>query len=488
MIVLKNRRMEFILVCIVVIGTVLLMFGRTGTVLASDSMWHIKQGQFFIENGTIPQNDVFSIHPNLQLTAHEWLFDVISYEMVQIGGYMLIAAAVILCIFGTFLICIHYKSALGDELIASVLLLMTVSAGIYKKTLFIPDTFAVPFLVFEIVLLMTTKLSTRKKLLFNIPMVIILCNLHGGMMTGYIAQIVVFIVINFIFCVVSHCHINCFYLYFLIETLLLGCLNPYGFNIYRYAFHLTKADIADYVADWVPYSVPGTVGAVMLVLMLMLIFFGNFRLRELKETDIVGYGLIFMWLIATLKYGRCINVFIYVYFLLGSQWVVSCIRYIARLVYVHYRCVFNIFKVALLLCVLLVLGIGFYQIRGFFGQSVNTKADEYITKDMAEYLRCDGRVVFNDETLGGWLIYKDVKVFCDGRLDLYIGGYNNNNIAIEAAAAMYSPEIMAEITDKYGINTLVLSNNTVYSELYSVCDDWAEIMQNEKTVIFSKKQ
>lgn len=53
-------------------------------------------------------------------------------------------------------------------------------------------------------------------------------------------------------------------------------------------------------------------------------------------------------------------------------------------------------------------------------------------------------------------------------------------------AALYTPDIMAKISDKYNINTLVLANNTVYSELYSACDGWLKVMENEEIVIFKK--
>lgn len=267
---------------------------------------------------------------------------------------------------------------------------------------------------------------------------------------------------------------------------MLGCINPYGIKIYNYAFYMTGADIAEYVADWIPYSVPGVAGAIVLVLMLISIFFGNFELKKLNELDIVSYVLVFMWLIATLKYGRCINVFMYIFFLLGSQWAASFIRFILNKIAGYYKRVFDVFIMISVVVFGMILCIGFYQIKGIFVQSVRDRNEQYVTRDMAEYLKDEDRIIFNDEKIGGWLIYNDIKVFCDGRLDLYINGYNDNDIAIEAMAALYTPDIMTKISDKYNINTLVLANNTVYSELYSACDGWLKVMENEEIVIFKK--
>ena len=58
-----------------------------------DMFWHIKTGQYIIENIKIPTTDIFSyygIEHNFSWIAHEWLSDIVFAILYNIGGYSLL--------------------------------------------------------------------------------------------------------------------------------------------------------------------------------------------------------------------------------------------------------------------------------------------------------------------------------------------------------------------------------------------------------------
>ena len=75
----------------VVLLGMLAMTARNAT--DPDLWWHLRTGQWIVENGRIPHSDIFSFtragHPWI---SHEWLSEVIFYELWKHGG----AAALII--------------------------------------------------------------------------------------------------------------------------------------------------------------------------------------------------------------------------------------------------------------------------------------------------------------------------------------------------------------------------------------------------------
>ena len=74
---------------IFVLMIVALLCGYSRGISGNDFWWHIKVGQWILENGQIPSSDIFSWYGTanqIPWVAHEWLSDVVFYLLYDCVG------------------------------------------------------------------------------------------------------------------------------------------------------------------------------------------------------------------------------------------------------------------------------------------------------------------------------------------------------------------------------------------------------------------
>jgi hypothetical protein len=88
---IKSKQPEMLLALSAVLGlavcAILYTFGDG--ISGNDFWWHIKVGQWIVENGRIPTTDIFSWYGTenqIPWTAHEWLADVMFYLLHEACG------------------------------------------------------------------------------------------------------------------------------------------------------------------------------------------------------------------------------------------------------------------------------------------------------------------------------------------------------------------------------------------------------------------
>lgn len=70
-------------------GLAVLFLGYVDGMNTSDTWWHVKVGEYIIQNRHVPDRDIFSWlrhEMDLPWTAHEWLSDVIFYLVHAAAG------------------------------------------------------------------------------------------------------------------------------------------------------------------------------------------------------------------------------------------------------------------------------------------------------------------------------------------------------------------------------------------------------------------
>lgn len=483
----KTNRIRYILL-IFQIFTVfvisIILTDRSKCILDSDALWHIKQGERIIKEGVL-RTDNFSIHKNLYMTAHEWLYDVLSYLVLKYSGYKGLFIAVIFASVLGFTLCIIYGSKKIKDIIGKTILLSAlVLTGFSKKLFAIPDTFAVLFLILQMYFLRSDKLKFKTKLVINFFIVLILANIHGGMMAAYILQLTVLIFVD-----VIKFYDDCFkkdfkqHLIILIETVLTGFINPYGLKIYMYGFYVIGSNASKITADWLPFSFNNLLEVIIVVGIIILSIIGNDKLFEFNKADLQSYGICTLWFIFMLTHNRFVNIFLYMFIMLSSGWVLNFIYQKVQIPKI-------LEKITIFLSFIVFGGIFIISVFLIEKPKVNSISDitkDYITDEMKDYIKNNNSVVFNSQDIAGYLIYEDIPVFIDGRTDLYVKGFNKTNIASEYEAACYSSEIMDDLVDKYKINTLILNNNSISYEIYNNSTKWKITTKGPKTTLFSLK-
>lgn len=140
--------------------------------LDPDFGWHLRSGQYIIAHG-IPTHDIFTYTaPNFPWIHHEWLADVISALVYQIGGYWLLGM-VFAALWTLALVFVSKKNPLPIVTLIAACALLSFS-GFRAMT----------WTVFFAALLYVLLQKSGKIRLLTVPLMLLWANMHGGFVIG----------------------------------------------------------------------------------------------------------------------------------------------------------------------------------------------------------------------------------------------------------------------------------------------------------------
>lgn len=162
----------------------LMLFLAVEPVSDNDAWWHIKTGEWVVNEGEIPNKDIFSFYgmeENLEWVAHEWLSDVVMYLVYDMSGYhgLIFFPLVML---GLTLFVLYKMIAPRFEqnhIMGSVWMFVVVlTLSMFSSTR--PHMFS--FFFFAVTVYCLEKfLSGREKWIWVLPVISVLwVNFHGG--------------------------------------------------------------------------------------------------------------------------------------------------------------------------------------------------------------------------------------------------------------------------------------------------------------------
>ena len=482
---IKNTIIKIAICVVLLIATFAIIIPQS-PMINSDTLWHIKNGEWIMQNKAIPFKDYFSYHKNLNFIAHEWLFDVVIYWL-SLSGTVAITLYGIITVIASYIYAIFRNGKSNQWMFNSIAIFLLTIAGFYKAIVSIPDTVGAVILVAMANNLLDEKRSFKNKLIVNSALSVFLSNFHGGMMSAAIIEILFLtglpIAINWITSKKGKGYIkNCI---LLTSTSFIGSLiNPYGFNVYKYGF-MIKAEASQYIIDWQPFAFRSTISIFIVLILLGLAIYGSY-LKHNKFVLDLKIATIFYYLVIMFSYQRAINIFT-----LGLIFIAGEYIYMA---FIHLIEKCNIKRIKFFK-ILSIIGIGLLSIicilgglprMNFKNQSVKAYINEsYISSEMQEYLK-DKRI-FNSIAMSGHLICLDIPVIIDGRADVYTKEYDNPEIFMECYKAMHSDELMIQLSKKYNFSVLVLESNSTVAQIFIASPYWKVIDMNQNTVILEKR-
>lgn len=151
-----------------------------------DFWWHLRAGQYMVENGTVPHTDPFSFTAQgNEWVTHEWLSEVLIYLLYRVGGFAVLPVAFSGII--TLAFALTYLSSAGRPYLAGFAVLFGALAtaptwGVRPQMLTLLMMSAFLFLLDRFV-------ETRRlKFLIPLPLLtIVWVNLHSGYAIGLVA-------------------------------------------------------------------------------------------------------------------------------------------------------------------------------------------------------------------------------------------------------------------------------------------------------------
>ena len=81
------RRHPLALPALLLVGAVAFSFGFVPLRSSHDEWWHLKTGQWILQNGRLPVNDIFTYTgEDTRWHNHEWLAQILFYKVFEWGG------------------------------------------------------------------------------------------------------------------------------------------------------------------------------------------------------------------------------------------------------------------------------------------------------------------------------------------------------------------------------------------------------------------
>lgn len=225
-----------------------------------DFWWHLRTGQWILENGQIPHGDPFSFtNFGKEWTAHEWLSEVILYGLYRLGGLPLLIFVFALVITAAFVIV--YLRSPGKPFVAVFALLLGALATAPTWGVR-PQMFSLLLSSVFLYLLDRYQETGNHRHIIHLPfMTVLWVNLHAGFALGifltgaYIASQG----INFLKALAAKdeeargaaLHRGLTFALAFLACLLAVLVNPNGARMYSYPFEtLTSPSMMMFIQEW----------------------------------------------------------------------------------------------------------------------------------------------------------------------------------------------------------------------------------------------
>ncbi len=457
----------------------------------TDMWWHLATGDWILEHG-IPHGDVFSFTvPGREWITHEWLTQIIMSLLWRTGGFpalMLVFAAIMMSAF-----LLVYRSCVARPYLAAFIVLLGLLAS-KPITGARPQTVNWLFLAVLLYIVEAVKdgrLQRRAFLLFPV-LTVIWVNMHGGYLIGLVVlgAFAIGEVLQMRFGPRDDRTLGTLDVRWLVGAIalcfLVSAINPNGYRMWSYPFEtLGQGFSQSYVNEWQPpsfYTLDSWPFGILLALGIASLALSRRRPTWTEVLLFVGTGM------AALTAVRHIPIFALVMVPItvrhaasildaeGSHPLVSGIPPKYNLTRVrsitHY-------SIAILLMLLAVARI----------VDVAHKNDAAIASlfpvDAVDFLERKGWVEtrrgYNHFDWGGYLIWRGVPVFIDGRPDMY----GNEFMLMYMQTLAVAPE-WRDPLKMYDVDYVLTKPESSLHVLLAESDGWQEVYNDGVASVFDR--
>lgn len=429
----------------------------------NDFYWHLKTGEYIINNNKIPHTGIFSYYAmsnHLTWISHEWLFGVTIYLYQSLFFNY---GAMIYIIFSLIILSFLLWKLNQENFIKYPFytIIWAVVSMLILANKILPRPHLISYILFTVTILIAFKIQKEKsnKIMFLIPIISILwSNIHGG--SSNLSYI-----IYGIFLLDSirkkDKNLSKKYLIMVILSISAIVINPHGIKMIFYPYqNMTYKVMLSCIDEWQRlnlFSIDGIFYLLFIISIIYILF---------KNRKQVSFLLIFLISIFTLL-------------------AIKSTRFMPYLLIVATSIIPNYFQTSKfkidIIPIFIFVVLIFIVLSITFVIPQTNNSFKKISDNMIQYLKeKENLVLYDSYNLGGYLIYKDISVFIDSRADIYIDCNFNDVCQIEKG---YQPDLL----EKYNFNTFVIENKSgAYSYLKNN-NNYELYMQDENNSLFIKK-
>jgi hypothetical protein len=457
--------------------------------LDTDTWWHIRSGEYIIEQRAVPTTDPFShTRAGEPWIDHSWGAQIVLYLAYRLAGD--VGLALYTALLATAGMGFVYLTCAGNIYVrAFSLVLAAAAAAVFWSAR--PQMMSFLLSTVVLYLLHRHKRGGRDRLLF-IPLVMLLwANLHGGFAIGFIlilgsiaGEVLGNLVHRGAADVVPWAGVRKLALVAALSLVAI-CVNPAGVQMLGYPFRTVgMGALQDFIQEWASPDFHQRQTWPFIILLLGVYAAAGLSRRRLDWTDLtLTAGTAFLALMA----GRNIAVFAVVAapvltrhvdaFLEERGWQVRPARA------AHGPAAF----LNLALVVLILLGAALKVVGVLLPQTVHAAQEEALPVRVAAWLnqaRPRG-AMFNSYNWGGYLMFAapDFPVFVDGRTDLY-----DDEFLREFLNAWRGLPGWEDTLDRYNVGFVVIETDGLMAIRMRLDDDWAIRYEDDQAVVFERAE
>lgn len=464
-----------------------------------DLGWHLKTGELILERG-IPKTDWYSYTmPDYPWIAHEWLSDVITYQIFSVTG--LLGLSFFFSLFLTIIFIILYSALPRDIdkeikiflILAAILVSAPVIFGGARMQYVTLMGFAL--LTYFLVKWRAGKISTKK--LYWLPFIFIIwANLHGGFIVGLVL-LFLFILLEWIRFllkkkdfVFSQDNISLSFhdlkkaTIFFFVSLAATLINPYLYRIYTEIYNtFTDRDAFNNIAEFLS---PNFHSPQFLNFLIYLLAIFVLVIIYRKTPDFTLGILTLLFLAMSFRSIRNIPIFT----ILATLFIVPYIIPFWSAIKKHFRYASAFFFFALIGFFLVV---SFFRIFGTIGASFWKElygVESGYPTVVAEHLKkhpLTGKV-FNRYSWGGYLLYEGVadKVFIDGRMAIW--KKEGECVFCDYLKIKKIEPGWKKKLDKYKVDWIIIDRNSSLDGALQEDSDWEVYAADLYGIVYKRKK
>ena len=470
-----------------------LLFGVSGFLLPAltgwglmdpDTYWHIAAGRWMLAHGAVLMHDPFSFTMHgAAWVAQEWGAELLiawTYGIAGWAGLVFLAAA---CFAAALAYLLRFLLSRMEPLHALVLTFLAANM-MFPSLLARPHALVWPLTAVWVGALVNASEQRRAPPWWLLGVMLLWANMHGSYILG-IGVAVVFALDSVVGAREERWGVARRWLAFVAASCACVLVNPQGYRLFLFPFRLLGMNSLDYIAEWrQPNLQHFQMLSLWLAVILGLAFIGRIRLSLPRNALLLG--LLFM----ALQHARNIA-------LLGLlspfilAWPVAALwrrlpsaarnpsaldRGLANLS--HRAAPMTVS--AALVAAALIAGIALHFRRPHPPQYGAPQAalDTILAKGA-------GQRILNDYGFGGYLIFRGVPVFMDGRADLYGDAFLRR--AVDALSLAPGGHLRA-LLGTYRISAILLRPGWPAVQLLNRMPGWKRVYADEGAVAYVRRE
>jgi hypothetical protein len=452
----------------------------------TDTWWHLRSGQYIVENHTVPTADPFShTRAGAAWIDHGWLAQIFWYGLFALGGWPGLSLGLAVLVTLTFWLV--WQVTPGNLYVRAFTMVMGASTS---AVIWAARPQMVSFLLAGLLLFLLEKYKREGwRWIYALPLVMLLwVNIHGGYAIGFML-LGVYVVGETFNRLTGHDQDPLLSWRQIGLLIALGVvafaivvINPHGWQMWFYPFRTVGIGaLRDFIQEWrSPDFHLSLTWAFLAMLLLSLAVLG----RSPRRADWTDLAMLGLWSCTGLFAARNIGLY-------GLLTIPALARY-ADAAWGQYLPLssaslrrqsmrLNWVLLGLVMVAALVkIGVALNPQEALKAEqeSLPAKAVQFIQQ------KKPAGPLFNSYNWGGYLIYKlwpAYPVYIDGRTDLYDDAFIRRYLNVVAGG-----EGWQQTLDEDGINLVLIESASTLAKFLSHDPLWAELYRDDKAVIFSR--